>query len=116
MEIEDVSGDVKQDEKKLITQLDNLQINTKWKDHPFYDVCKKLQEQIQEHNIDELKDYLQTDAMKFSLMKLHDGYRKYIEPMDNESPVKQEIDGILWYLDIYPYKYSIDPITKEMKM
>jgi len=105
-----------EEEKKMITQLDNLQMNTKWEDHPFYDVCKKLQEQIQEHDIEELKKYLQTDAMKFTLMKLHDEYRKHIEPMDNESPVKQEIDGILWYLDIYPYKYSIDPITKEMKM
>lgn len=103
------------EEKKLITQMDNLEMDIKWKDHPLTQVCKRLHEKIQSYDIDELKEYLQSKQMKKKIEKLHEEYFELVNDIPNDSILKQEIDTLLWYLDIPPVRFLIDPITLEMK-
>jgi len=109
MEIED------NEEIKLITQMDKLEMDIKWKDHPLTQVCKRLHEKIQSYEIDELKEYLQSKQNKKNIEKLHEKYFELINEIPNDSVLKQEIDTILWYLDIPPVRFLIDPITLQMR-
>lgn len=84
------------------------------KNHPFYLQCKAFHERLREYDIDEVRKYLLSDEMKFSLMQLHDQYRREIADLPNDNLIKQEIDTILWYLEIPPNKFLIDPITSEL--
>lgn len=107
--------DDKEEEKKLISQMDNLEIDVLWKDHPITQLCKRLHEKIQSYEINELKEYLKSKKNKKNIEKLHEQYYELIDDIPNESILKQEIDGLLWYLDIPPNRFLIDPITHELR-
>lgn len=76
-------------------------------EHPFLTICRDLHEKINGHPIDELRKYINSNGMRFSVMQIHEKYRQEILHMDNENPVKQEIDILLEYLGISYYDMSI---------
>lgn len=76
-------------------------------EHPFLTVCRKIHRRINGHQIDDLRKYMNSNGMKYTVMKLHDEYKKEILPMDNSNPVKQEVDCLLSYLGISYYDLTI---------
>ena len=76
-------------------------------EHPFLTICRKLHEKINGHPIDELRKYMNSNGMRFSVMQIHEKYKQEILHMDNENLVKQEIDILLEYLGISYYDMSI---------
>lgn len=93
--IENLTLDVEEDEEK----------NTF--NHPFCIQCRELKERIESANIEELREYMSSDSMKMSIIKLHDYYREHLADLPNTSIVKMEVDGILSYLQIAPEKLIV---------
>jgi len=82
-------------------------IKYKEDEHPFLTVCRTIHRRVNGHQIEDLRKYMNSAGMKFTIMKLHDQYRKEILPLSNDSPVKQEIDCLLAYLGISYYNLEI---------
>ena len=76
-------------------------------EHPFLTVCRKIHRRINGHQIDDLRKYMNSNGMKYTIMKLHDEYKNQILPMDNSNPVKQEVDCLMSYLGISYYDLTI---------
>lgn len=76
-------------------------------EHPFLTICRKIHQRVNGHQIEDLRKYMNSAGMKFTIMKLHDEYRREILPLSNDSPVKQEIDCLLAYLGISYYNLEI---------
>lgn len=82
-------------------------IKEKEGEHPFLTICRKIHRRVNGHYIEDLRKYMNSKGMKFTIAKLHDEYRKEILPMDNSNPVKQEVDCLLDYLGISYYDLRI---------
>ena len=82
-------------------------IKFKEDEHPFLTICRKIHRRVNGHYIEDLRKYMNSKGMKFTISKLHDEYRKEILPMDNSNPVKQEVDCLLDYLGISYYDLTI---------
>jgi len=82
-------------------------IKEKEGEHPFLTICRKIHRRVNGHYIEDLRKYMNSKGMKFTISKLHDEYRKEILPMDNSNPVKQEVDCLLDYLGISYYDLTI---------
>ena len=82
-------------------------IKEKEGEHPFLTICRKIHRRVNGHHIDDLRKYMNSKGMKYTIMKLHEEYRDQILPMDNSNSVKQEIDCLLDYLGVSYYDLTI---------
>ena len=76
-------------------------------EHPFLTVCRKIHRRINGHRIEDLRKYMNSNGMKYTIMKMHEEYKKEILSMDNSNPVKQEVDCLMDYLNISYYDLTI---------
>jgi len=76
-------------------------------ENKFLTVCRTIHRRVNQHYIEDLRKYMNSKGMKFTIAKLHDEYRKEILPMKNSNPVKQEVDCLLDYLGISYYDLTI---------
>lgn len=97
-ELENLTLGVEEEEQKEVKNTFN---------HPFCVLCKEMKDYIESADIEELREYLNSDSMKMSVIRLHDYYKQHIEDLPNTSIIKQEIDGILSYLTIAPEKLIV---------
>ena len=102
---------VDEDKEELSSSDDNVDDQGYLKEtegeHPFLTVCRKIHRRVNGHQIDDLRKYMNSNGMKYTIMKLHDEYKNQILPMDNSNPVKQEVDCLLSYLGISYYDLTI---------
>jgi hypothetical protein len=75
--------------------------------HPFVVKCREIKEHIESLDIEDVREYLNSDIMKMSIIRLHDYYQQNISNIPNTSIIKKEIDGLLWYLDIPPERLIV---------
>ena len=76
-------------------------------ENPFLTICRKIHRRINGHQIDDLRKYMNSNGMKYTIMRMHEEYKNQILPMDNSNPVKQEVDCLMSYLGISYYDLTI---------